>query len=288
MLALVPVRHLDISTCYSTPWEGVILTDLSFCSCLETLKFANVDICKRRISNALPDIFLHDVTTLKNVELLGWYTMEKCTLPPGCLLRLVLVLDDPLNWHQWQLNGCPTSMLYLACMQLEAWPAGLQEMSGLQYLELLCGAMQDQDLAALQHIPHVSLGVEEFSTFLLTSGSWQSLQIWGNAGYFVDFSNVDAVVRGTERFSFGCSSQEATGMYRDLRAACTRQGVACHVCEHPDGIGVARLSNVKLCRAPATRSGAADGGHEHLVCMKELWPSRAAYPQLYPLNFLTT
>ena len=42
----------------------------------------------------LPDLFLHDVATLKSVEFIGWYPKEEFTLPPGCELRLVLVLED--------------------------------------------------------------------------------------------------------------------------------------------------------------------------------------------------
>ena len=117
--------------------------------------------------------------------------------------------------------------------------------------------MQDQDLAALQRIPHVCLGFAEFSTLLLTRGSWQSLQIRGEAGFSVEFYNAGRIVRSTERFLFECTSQEAGAMYRVLRAACTRQEVACHECEHPQGfsrspggVRVASLSNVKLCRNP--------------------------------------
>ena len=105
-------------------------------------------------------------------------------------------------------------------------------MSGLQLLELQCTGLHHQDLAALQRIPHVCLGFTEYTTLLLTSGSWRSLVIRGKAGFNVDFSDVDAFVRGTERFLFKCPSQEAGGLYRILRAACVRQRVACHKCEH--------------------------------------------------------
>ena len=93
-------------------------------------------------------------------------------------------------------------------------------MSDLQYFSVYGKLqMQDQDLAALQQIPHVDLHFTEYSTFLLTSGSRQSLQISGKAGFNVGFSNVDASVRGTERFLFECRSQEAGEMYAALQHA---------------------------------------------------------------------
>ena len=75
-------------------------------------------------------------------------------------------------------------------------------------------------------------------------------------------------------------------MYRGVRAACMRQGVACHECEHtfdimpPGKLTLSRWSNVKLCTAPELVT--EFGSHEHLIQMDErYWPSRAAYPQLY-------
>ena len=139
-------------------------------------------------------------------------------------------------------------------------------MLGLHYLELQCKSMHDQDLAALQHIPHVSLELFDFSSFLLTSGSWESLQISGYGDFSVNFSNADAFVRGTKRFLFECSSShEAEEMYGLLRAACMRQWVACHECErtdeYPDKIKVAYLINMKLCRGPQ-EPGCPGRGHK--------------------------
>ena len=75
------------------------------------------------------------------------------------------------------------SMLYLRCDGLQKWPANIQEMSSLRLLSINFEAMQNQDLAALQHIPHVLLTVKYFSTFLLTGGTWQSLEVRGEAGF---------------------------------------------------------------------------------------------------------
>ena len=156
-------------------------------------------------------------------------------------------------------------------------------------MELCCKGMQDQDLAALQHVSFVILGFEEFSTLRLTSGSWRSLHIAGYAGFSVSFSNVDAFVRDTQRFPFECTSQEARGMSMELRAACMRQGVACHECEHPcwhwrapAGSKFATLSNLKLCRAPERVT--THGDHEpfkHIDPSSRVFPHRATYPELY-------
>ena len=282
VLGLLSIRQLELTMNWVKPWLDVITADLSLCSCLETLKISeNLDGGWDCESMALPDLFLHDVPTLKSVELLGWYPNRKFTLPQGCLLRLAVILDTRAQWDRWQTKRCPMSMLHLKRMKMRSWPAGLQSMSGLRYLYLHCTRMRDQDLAALQNIPHVSLEFHKFSTFLWTRGSWQSLEIWGrDRGFSIRFSNIDAFVRGTELFSFVCSSQKAGEMYSDVRAACMRQGVACHECEHTEGypkkVKVARLRNTKLCRVPDIFSS-----HDGLIHMDEMWPSRAAYPELY-------
>ena len=285
---LLSLRHLEITTEDLEPCLAV-LADLSSCWCLETLKISR-DYWDDP-SGDLPDIFLHEVSSLKSVEVIGWYPQGDFTLPSGCLLRFMAVLETHTQWLQWQRKGCPISMLSLYCyhMQLQAWPTGISDMSDLRYLELYCipTMLHDQDLAALQHIPHVCLVLTAFSTLRLTSGSWQSLQIRGIAGFRVNFSNIDAFVRGTKRFLFDCLSQEAGEMYRVLRAACARQRVACHECEHwteySDDFTFAYLSNMKLCREPQQiniRGGMPD--HKELIQTdKHGWPSKAAFPELY-------
>lgn len=262
-----------------------VLADLSSCWCLETLKISTRDRLSWDPSESLPDITLHEISSLKSVDIFGWYPEGKLTLPTGCLLHLMMVLERHTQWCLWQRKGSPPSMLHLDCHTLQAWPAGVPDMLDLRYLELHCEKLQDQDLAALQHIPHVCLVFRAFSTLLLSSGSWQTLQIHGILGFSIDFFNVDAFVRGTERFLFKCPSEEAEEMYRDLRAACVRQRLACHECEHteflfPD-LRVASLSNVKLCRAPQ-QLDYDHGNHEDFICTdKHGWPSRDAFPELY-------
>ena len=291
VLGLIHIRHLELTMCHAKPWLDVITTDLSLCSCLESLKIADKQIHSRVQSLELPDLLLREVATLKSVELVGWYPKQRFTLPPGCVLRLAAALGTSAEWEELQAKGCPPSMLRLVCPELQAWPRGVPFMSGLQYLEPYCRSVQDQDLAALQRIPHLYLGFAEYSTFRMTSGSWRSFQIRAEGGLSIKFSSVDAFVRGTERFVLECSGgRQAEGLYGLLRAACKRQGVACHECRHlvrrggdPDKYLVS-INNKEECTAAKTRSGIVLGGgriHELIMRRDELWPSRVAYPELY-------
>ena len=159
------------------------MANLSFCSCLETLQTEDSAIHSDAPSKNLPDVSLRGVATLKRVTVLGWHPKNKFTLPPGCLLGLAVVLETQAQWEEWQRKGCPTTLLYLMCMKLRAWPAGIADVSGLQYLELHSTRMKDQDLAALQHIPRVFVYVKKSSSFLLTTGSWQRLEVSGRHGF---------------------------------------------------------------------------------------------------------
>ena len=291
VLGLIHIRHLELTMCHAKPWLDVIKTDLGLCSCLETLKIADETINTRLHSKSLPDLLLHKVASLKSVELAGWHPTQSFALPSGCRLLLAASFWSPDEWEELQAKDCPLSMLYLACRELQAWPRGVSSMSELQYLELYCYNMKNQDLAALQHIPHLCLGFEEHSTFHLTSGSWRSFQITGDGSLSITFSSVDAFVRGTERFHFECKDCKGTEeLYKVLRAACMRQGVGCRECKHlkilryePDVL-ITSLRNVERCTSAWTRYGDICGSgriHERIIHTDKLWPSEEAYPELY-------
>ena len=295
VMGLLSIRQLEISMCQIKPWLRSIAADLSFCSCLESLKIVDIEIRDHGNSMDLPDLFLHNVATLQSVDLIGWYPKKNLTLPPGCLLRMVLLLDTA-RWDRWQRKAWPTSMLYLSCMDSRPLPTCLQPMSSLQYLALHCRDMQNQDLAALQHIPHVYLGLESFSTFQLTirSGSWQSFQLHGAAGFSIEFSDADSFVRDTRRFHFEGNDLTAEGLLGVLQEACIRQNVTLHHCVHrltrdghPSGGKIASLSNVKMCRTrghdKVDHLSAREiyGQHDKLLHLHGYWPDRAAYPELY-------
>ena len=283
VLGQLPLRHLELTMHQDRPWLGGIMADLSFCSRLETLHIEDDAFGCDVPSKNLPGVSLHGVATLRSVTVRGWHPKDEFTLPPGCLLGLAVVLETQAQWEQWQRKGCPTTLLYLECMKLQAWPAGIADVSGLQYLELRCSKMCDQDLAALQHIARVFVYLQEFSSFLLTTGTWQRLEISGRAGFSMTISNVDAFVRGTKQFQFANISKQAGEMYGDLRAACMRQGVACHECEHPprrqgdlDSTTMVRISNVNKCWGPEH----AFVGHARLtpIYKGHRWD---LYPELY-------
>ena len=290
VLRSLSIRQLELSMPWVKPWLNVITADLSMCSSLEALKIADIGIRDHKQSMELPDLLLHDISTLQSVEFLGWYPQEKFTLPPGCLLRMVLFLEDT-QWEELQRKACCASMLYLSCLDAQAcqWPAGIHSMSNLQFLALHCARMEHEDLAMLQHIPHVYLDVKWYSSFTLSSGSWQSLQIYGTFGFKVEFSDADFFVRESGQFYFECSklySQCTEETFGVLHAACSRQGLACYHCVHAKAaeyagdMEIASLSNVKLCK---TLENETSGIHHHekLLHLHGYWPDRGAYPELY-------
>ncbi|CAL5225523.1 g8354 [Coccomyxa viridis] len=83
VLGLLHIRHLELIMKDVKPWLDVILTDLSLCSCLETLKIADERVDNNYHSKRLPDLLLREVATLKSVELVGWYPKQEVTLPQG-------------------------------------------------------------------------------------------------------------------------------------------------------------------------------------------------------------
>ena len=289
VLGLLPLQHLKINT-RSLEACLAILVDLPSCQCLETLEIAALELYSIGRHLKLPDMSLHSISSLKSVEVIGWNPDGAFSLPPECLLRFAIALETDAQWLRWQEKRCPTSMLHLTFNDLQAWPSGIADMSDLRFLELHCSGLQDQDLAALQHIPHVNMNFSSFTTLLLTNGPWQSLQICGSSGFNIVFHNADAFVRGTEHFLFKGPSQGVQQLYRGLRAACARQRVACHECEHTvdrySASKVARLSNMELCRAlEQVVPWRYHEGHKGLIDTYGFWlckwPSRATFPELY-------
>ena len=291
VLGLIPIRQLEISMRWVKPWLDVITADLSLCSSLEALKIADIGIRDHKQSMGLPDLLLHDISTLQRVELIGWYPKERFMLPPGCLLRMVLNLTAA-EWEDLQGKACSTSMLYLSGLDVQAWPAGIQSMSKLQFLALHSSSMKDQDLAMLRHIPYVYLDLKFYSTFTLSSGSWQSLQICGALGFKIDFSDADSFVRDSGQFYFEGSSffnKYTEGTFKVLSEACTRQGVAYHQCvyekarEYASDMGIASFSSVELCKT-LEHDTSGIHRHERLLHLHGYWPDRGTYPELYKLD----
>ncbi len=285
VLGHITLREIELTMIGRQPWMDTFMQDLSFCRCLESLKITDTD--ELGTDQILPSMTLHAVTSLKHVELIGWWPQHRASLPQNCLLRLVMKCSDVSKWDDWQELQCPISMLFLDCQKMQTWPTEIEYVSGLQWLELKCKRLLQQDLAVLQCIPHVRVRVTRYSTLLVTSGTWQSIEIRGEKGFDITFSDVDSFVKGTEKFLFICLSKQSARMYNQLHAACRRQGVACHACEHADEknthknlISVARLSNMKVCKGSAQGLRWWDR-HEKLMDTMDFWPKQSVYPELY-------
>ena len=99
VLGLMSLRHLELKMWCDIIWMESMMAHLSFCSCLETLKLGNDGIDPEGLSPSLyADIFLHDVTTLKSVEIYNWYPEQEFVLPIGCLLRFAVGVETCSQW----------------------------------------------------------------------------------------------------------------------------------------------------------------------------------------------
>lgn len=281
VLGLLSLRQLELTMHCTQPGLKNIVADVTSCTGLETLKITE-ERGGCHVSPDLPDLCLHTMANLKSVELLGWCPDDRFTLPPGCVLRLAVDLERRTPWKRIQAKHHTISMLCLRCMAMKAWPVGIQEASGLQYLSLYCKRMKDQDLAALRHIPHVRLVFEKHSTFLLTRGAWRSLEIRGDAGFDISSSNAEEFVRDTERFLFDSTSQEAGNTYARVHEACLWEGVACHEGSYTIGPpgrmkSMSQCSNVDLWSATKNAVACKDNSciwhHESLIERDAFWPS---------------
>ena len=96
VLGLMSLQHLKLTMWDARPWLGSMMADVSFCSCLESLKLGNdegID-CEVPSKSLCADVVLHDVKTLKSVEVYNWCPEQDFSLPEGCLLRLALTLEE--------------------------------------------------------------------------------------------------------------------------------------------------------------------------------------------------
>lgn len=153
VLGHIALRDIELTMMGGQPWMETFMQDLSFCACLESLKITDTD--ELATDQHLPSMTLHAVTSLKHVELIGWWPEHRASLPQECLLRLAMNCSDVSEWDDWQELQCPISMLFLDCQKMQAWPTEIEYVSGLQWLELHCKRLLQQDLAVLQCIPHV-------------------------------------------------------------------------------------------------------------------------------------
>ena len=192
---------------------GSFFVDLRFCSCLESFKITQYDhLTYETDPQKLPEVQQDCLPNLKRVELMGWLPGTEFTLPPHCKLRVEVECGASLPWkEQWRAMQGYLTMLLLDESGLKGWPAGLERLSQLMYLELRCTGFRGDDLAVLKAIPHVDLFLDGVASLILSNGTWQSLKVESSHALCVTFADADAFVRGTERFLFA-----STGNTKDF------------------------------------------------------------------------
>ena len=245
------LRHLELDvTDMTTEQLESYLIDISCCLTLESLAILEIDMMvainasKHALYGfkVLPSMHLHSMPRLKHVRLVNCLEVQALTLPADCALFLDGCCYDKFSWRAQcqKFQGC-TNVLRLGTLLTE-WPTGIQGFSNLEYLELLVEDLYSGDLADLQHIPHVRLiSQNQVGGFMcynaelhLTSGSWQSLEVFSHGDLNLSIKEIDSFVRETKRFTF--SSHNTRGatdpLFQEILCACQRQGKACHVIPH--------------------------------------------------------
>lgn len=88
MLRCLPkLKYLELTLGVSDACLGLFCVDLSFCSCLESLKITleKGTECDIHCSK-LPELQLSSLPKLRRIELLGWFPETDISLPPDCEL----------------------------------------------------------------------------------------------------------------------------------------------------------------------------------------------------------
>ena len=239
VLGFLPnLKYIELTLQEPQEWLGRFFVDLSFCSCLESLNIIQDHDHDHETMNIhpgkLPEVQLGSLPNLKRVELMGWLPGTEFILPLHCKLYAKAECENSWQWEeQWQAMQSYLTVLTLYEYKLQRWPAGLERLSQLMYLELQCTGFPGQDLAVLKAIPHVDLFLDGTASLFLSSGAWRSLQVHSNCGLCINFTDADAFVRGTERFLFISRGNAGTLLptCATIKAACSRQLKACYQCD---------------------------------------------------------
>ena len=247
---LPKLRYLELTLGQSEAWLSGFFADLSCCLSLESFKLTDGEMNILGGCHKLPDVDLSAMPKLRRIELEGWLPAATFNLPAGCELFAAAVCNINCPWDEhWRAMQRTLTVLNLWDIGLKEWPAGVERLSQLQYLQLLYDCeILEQDLAVLSAIPHVNLLIGGMASFTLTGGAWQSLQVHGGGNLRITFTDANAFVRGTERFLF-CSTgpvEMSQPMCASIREACSRQLKSCYQCTFKEphyGRQVVRLSN---------------------------------------------
>ncbi len=233
----LPLRHLELFLSHVTEdSEEQILADVSCCLTLESLRISSSGLGLMVDSEGLAGMHFHSMPCLKHVRLDGCYPYKALQLPADCSLFLDLSCMGNFKFHEHDEKFRDHAIvLRLNTADDTDWPSGLLKLSKLQFLELdSVGGFSDQDLADLQHIPEVKISLDSEDQLLLTGGSWDSFEIFQFGQLDLTISDVDSFVRGTKSFTLMSESSQGASkdLFRELKAACRRQGKKCHIGKH--------------------------------------------------------
>ena len=219
------------------PWLDQLFANLSFCYSLESLKIAYPEDMDPDIPYSdLPEVQLSSLPNLKRVELIGWLSDSGFSLPSDCELCVNVASLTAASWEDhWVAMQSHLTVLWLADMSnsvRQRWLEGFERLSRLQYLHFETLGSLALDLATLKAIPHVDVYIWGTANLTLTEGAWQSLKVHGIQGLCIEFSDVDAFVRRTERFLLMSSGlvEVSQPLCTSIREACSRQGKSCYQC----------------------------------------------------------
>ena len=154
---------------------------------------------------SLPDMQFNSMHAVHHIKVEGCFPSGRFCLPPACTVRLNVVLMEnelymQLCKEEWNALAASLHLLTLVQSSLEAWPAGLLELSQLHCLKLCyqdCAPVQPLDSTVLSDIPHVALPFRRSAELHYTGGAWKSIFICCAC---VHFSDVDGFVLGPYRF----------------------------------------------------------------------------------------
>ena len=283
LLSSSSLKHLELHISIEETWPGrMAFPDVTACPMLESLKVVtgSPGTARKELGGAFdafagyhpvghsshhPDISLSHLHKLQHFQLEEETLLrDKLALPLGCQLFLRLRgYHTGFSWGDcWGSVRHHATVMCLELSEFERWPAWLSNC----HLKLLVleisdtGSLRERlDLALLKHIPHVRLLSNGTLNLTHTEGSWQSLEVIGQQGVSVGFSDMAAFVMRTKLFSFCYSCESPTtattghsvAMMDKMQVICAACGVECYRTSHRDSgqpipTWVERISNRKL------------------------------------------
>ena len=252
----LPLSHLELNIVGTTGQQlESYFDDISSCLTLESLKLFGGHSQDESDPEGLPSMRLQCMPRLKHVRVDDCLLVEELSLPADCSVFLEVCSLNAMCFeaYDWQARFIRFQS-YITILRLNAdsimWPSGIQGFSSLQCLDYFTRKICGQDLADLQHIPHVRLHIDNHvdpdiddhdmaaenvrDQLLLTGGSWQSLVVSFVGGFQLNIRDVDSFVRDTRSFTFISGNRDGAAdvLFQEIQDACSRHGKACQVVTH--------------------------------------------------------